>query len=86
MLSSTDLSECPEAIYSNGLLHRRNKSISAPALVFTFQKDCTVFTKELSDRDECSKDVESTLISCFSRYITGNVTGGNSCQDEAHIW
>lgn len=53
------------------------KSVSAPALVFTFQKECTVFTKELSDRDECSKDVESTLILCFSRYITENLTGGN---------
>lgn len=77
MLSSIDLSECPEAIYSNGLLHGRKRSVSAPALVFTFQKECTVFTKELSDRDECSKDVESTLILCFSRYITEKLTGGN---------
>lgn len=72
VLSTIDLSECPEATYFNGLLHHKEESISAQVLIFTVQKGHTVFTIEFSDKDESSKDVKSIAFSCPFQYFTEN--------------
>lgn len=73
VLSTIDLSECPEATYFNGLLHRKEESISSSADIYISKKGYSVFTKELSDKDESSKDVKSTLLSRPFQYLTENL-------------